>query len=160
LHPVKDCKDTSDELKELLRKHYDEKKKTKFARLHEISIGNGRWQATIENQLQFVALGDIGADQSTVLKSVIFTLVKDGHVLNTSPIIPPVELEGAVTHPGADNATTSSKVELFIYFLLSAYYWLREHLLMVILGSMLGRYYFLFYPEQIDNSTQLEKYLW
>jgi hypothetical protein len=106
-HRIKECTNTSEELKQqLLHEFYANKRKnagkTSAVVLQSAdgtldhSCANGRWSATIGEITRVVALGDIGADYSCIPRSLVPTIIQDGVRISESKRPSTVSLEGAV----------------------------------------------------------------
>ena len=116
IHPVKDCQETTeDKRKALLKKYYDDKKEKTFSRLIGPLSRDGRWSCRIENKRDTVALGDISADQSAILRAFICSLQAAGiKVAVIKQFNEPLQLDAAIKLPGDVPFTTSSVVNLCI----------------------------------------------
>ena len=115
IHAVKDCHDISKEdRKMLLRQHYDKKKKS-LSRLVGSLSRDGRWSSIIENKVDAIALGDIGADYSAIPRSLVNSLSQAGIVLTVfKHLNRPLHLDAAIQLPGDVQFTASPIVKLCI----------------------------------------------
>ena len=99
----------------LLRQHYDKKKKKKLSRLVGSLSRDGRWSCVIENKVDAIALGEIGADYSAVPRSFINSLSQAGIVTTVSKHLnEPLHLDAAIQLPGDVQFTASAFVKLCI----------------------------------------------
>jgi len=113
IHPLKDCSNTTAEKKdELFKKLRSDRKK--LSALGTSKITDGRWKVTIEDRIEGVALGDIGADVSAISYSTIRNLEQKGIDVSKTTLRSPVQLSVAVKIPGNAAVTAHSKVLLSI----------------------------------------------
>ena len=119
IHPLRECKNTTDaEKDELFKKRRAGKHWKKVSALRGIKLTEGRWKATVEDKITSVALGDIGADWSAVPQRMIDDLQACGVYISTTALEKPIELEVAVKMPQNISIKAVSKARLNIKLML------------------------------------------
>lgn len=97
MHPINECKETSEEEKEkLLKEFYETRKKLKAIASKLSSQGDGRWRTLINGTVNVIALGDYGADESALPRNIIKFLERDGKDVKIEQFEKPISLSPAV----------------------------------------------------------------
>lgn len=113
VHPLKECKNTSEEQKDdLFRKLRADRKSLSVVR--DPYLSEGRWEVLLHDKVLAIALGDIGADYSAVPRRLVQKLVKFGSEIPESVLDSPLKLSVAVRLPKNDPIIATSKVFLSI----------------------------------------------
>ncbi len=127
VHMLRDCPDTSTELKkELLKKRWEEKKKkaeetkkqrtaksmkqSTTAETSNHSTDDGRFNIIINNVVQDVALGDYGSDFNAMPQSTFTKILKATPKVISKQFSPPMELMGAFKTDKETFSTSKSAV--------------------------------------------------
>jgi hypothetical protein len=110
-HPLKECENTSAELKKTLldahheKKKYDNAKKGKLGKTVVLQNPdgaadpkgvNGRWKVILGEVTSAIALGDIGSDYSCIPRSLVDKMKEAGAQIKEAFLDKPVYLEAAI----------------------------------------------------------------
>ncbi len=115
-HRIRGCiKTTKEKAKELLKVNYDKKKRNKgikSVRRHDPS--DRRIFATIKEVLDCAILGDSGADESAISKSMVDKIVQRGRHAEVTPLRNPIQLSPAIKLPQSVPMSASERVHLTV----------------------------------------------
>lgn len=118
IHPLFKCKNTSPELKKELLKKYRDSKKAKVLKMHANHVRDGGYSILLPGNIQCTAIGDNGADQSSIAKSIVSKLRKSNVDLKEEKFPEPMRLEPAFKLPKNVSFTASSTIKIDVQVIL------------------------------------------